>query len=47
MCAFLGFGLHMQGFGIWLGLAFGLFVAAASLTTRFIILSKRPALVEQ
>ena len=27
MCVLLGFGLHMQGFGIWLGLAFGLFVA--------------------
>ena len=47
MCVLLGFGLHMQGFGIWLGLAFGLFVAAASLTTRFALLSKRPAPMEQ
>ena len=43
----LGFGLHMQGFGIWLGLAFGLFVAAATLTTRFALLSKRAVAVEQ
>ena len=42
MCALLGFGLGLQGFGIWLGLAFGLFVAAGLLTTRFILLSKRP-----
>jgi MATE family multidrug resistance protein len=46
MCAFLGFGLGMKGFGIWLGLAFGLFVAAALLSTRFILLSKRPIAVE-
>jgi MATE family multidrug resistance protein len=37
----LGFGLHMQGLGIWIGLAFGLLVAAITLTTRFAILSKR------
>jgi len=43
MCAFLGFGLKMQGLGIWLGLAFGLLVAAVLLTTRFALLSKRPA----
>jgi len=47
MCALLGFGLHMQGFGIWLGLAFGLFVAAALLTTRFVLLSKHPVAMEQ
>jgi multidrug resistance protein, MATE family len=47
MCVLLGFGLHMQGFGIWLGLAFGLFVAAGLLTTRFVLLSKRPAPMEQ
>jgi MATE family multidrug resistance protein len=47
MCALLGFGLGMQGFGIWLGLAFGLFVAAATLTTRFALLSKRPIAVKQ
>ena len=38
----LGFKFGMQGFGIWLGLAFGLFVAAVTLTTRFTILSKKP-----
>jgi MATE family multidrug resistance protein len=43
MCALLGFGLGMKGLGIWLGLAFGLLVAAVLLTTRFAILSKKPA----
>ena len=43
MSVFLGFGLGMKGYGIWLGLAFGLLVAAVTLTTRFAILSKRPA----
>jgi MATE family multidrug resistance protein len=42
MCALLGFGLGLKGFGIWLGLAFGLCVAAVLLTGRFILLSKRP-----
>jgi MATE family multidrug resistance protein len=42
MCAFLGFGLGMKGLGIWLGLAFGLLVAAVLLTTRFALLSKKP-----
>jgi len=42
MAVLLGFGLGMKGFGIWLGLAFGLLVAAVSLTTRFILLSKKP-----
>ena len=42
MCALLGFGLGLQGFGIWLGLAFGLCVAAVLLTGRFVLLSKRP-----
>jgi multidrug resistance protein, MATE family len=41
MSLFLGFVLDMKGLGIWLGLAFGLLVAALSLTTRFIILSKK------
>ena len=41
MAAFLGFGMGMKGFGIWLGLAFGLLVAALSLTARFIVLSRR------
>jgi len=40
MCAFLGFGLKLQGLGIWLGLAFGLLVAALLLTTRFALLSR-------
>jgi MATE family multidrug resistance protein len=40
MCALLGFGFKMQGLGIWLGLAFGLLVAAVLLTTRFAILSR-------
>jgi MATE family multidrug resistance protein len=42
MCAFLGFGLHMQGLGIWLGLAFGLTVAAVLLVSRFLLLSNKP-----
>jgi MATE family multidrug resistance protein len=42
MCLLLGFGTSLHGFGIWLGLAFGLLVAAVSLTTRFVILSKKP-----
>jgi len=46
MCVLLGFGLKMQGYGIWLGLAFGLFVAAILLTTRFVLLSKRPIAVQ-
>jgi MATE family multidrug resistance protein len=41
MCAYLGFGLGMKGLGIWLGLAFGLLVAAILLSTRFFILSRR------
>jgi MATE family multidrug resistance protein len=46
MCALLGFGLGLKGFGIWLGLAFGLFMAAGLLTTRFALLSKRPIAVQ-
>jgi MATE family multidrug resistance protein len=42
MCLWLGFGTSLKGFGIWLGLAFGLLVAAIALTTRFVLLSKRP-----
>ena len=41
MCVALGFGLGLKGFGIWLGLAFGLLVAAILLTGRFALLSKR------
>jgi MATE family multidrug resistance protein len=42
MSVLLGFGMGLKGFGIWLGLAFGLAVAAIALTTRFVLLSKRP-----
>jgi len=42
MCMLLGFGLGMKGLGIWLGLAFGLLIAALSLTVRFLILSNKP-----
>ena len=38
----LAYWFHMRGFGIWLGLAFGLLVAAITLTTRFALLSKKP-----
>ena len=41
MGLYLAFGLDMQGLGIWLGLAFGLTVAAFALTARFVLLSKR------
>lgn len=42
MAVALGFGLHWQGFGVWLGLAFGLAVAALTLSARFVILSNKP-----
>ena len=38
----LAFWGHLQGFGVWLGLAFGLVVAALTLTARFVLLSKKP-----
>jgi MATE family multidrug resistance protein len=41
MCFLLAVGLHMGGFGVWLGLAFGLFVAASSMSLRFWRLSRR------
>jgi MATE family multidrug resistance protein len=40
MCVALGFGLGMRGFGIWIGLAFGLLVAAVALTARFYYLAR-------
>ncbi len=40
-CLLLGFTFGLEGFGVWLGLAAGLFVAAILLTTRFALLSKR------
>jgi MATE family multidrug resistance protein len=36
----LAYPLHMKGLGIWIGLAFGLFVAAASMVWRFWYLSR-------
>jgi MATE family multidrug resistance protein len=41
MCLLLGFGLDMQGLGIWIGLAFGLLVAAVALVWRFVWLSEK------
>lgn len=41
VCLWLAFGMKMNGFGIWIGLAFGLFVAAVTMTTRFYVLSRR------
>jgi multidrug resistance protein, MATE family len=40
VCLLFAFGLHMKGLGIWIGLAFGLLVAAAAMTTRFWWLSR-------
>jgi MATE family multidrug resistance protein len=40
MCLFLGVGLHMRGLGVWIGLAFGLAVAATSMGLRFRRLSR-------
>jgi MATE family multidrug resistance protein len=42
MCAILGLFTPLKGFGVWLGLAFGLLVSAVTLTTRFALLSKKP-----
>jgi MATE family, multidrug efflux pump len=39
LALFLGFGLHWQGVGIWLGLACSLAVAAVSLSLRFAYLT--------
>ncbi|HEY5239275.1 MAG TPA: MATE family efflux transporter [Rhizomicrobium sp.] len=41
-CLLFGFGLHMEGVGIWIGLAFGLLVAAAAMGARFYYLSREP-----
>ncbi|MGN6514879.1 MAG: MATE family efflux transporter [Rhizomicrobium sp.] len=40
MCILLAFGLHMKGLGIWIGLAFGLLVAAVTMCARFWYLSR-------
>ena len=37
----LAWGFHLRGLGVWLGLAFGLMVAAISMVTRFWALSRR------
>jgi MATE family multidrug resistance protein len=41
MCVFLGVGLGMQGMGVWIGLAFGLAVAAVAMCGRFALLTRR------
>jgi MATE family multidrug resistance protein len=40
VCLWLAFGWHLRGLGIWIGLAFGLFVAATALCARFWFLSR-------
>jgi len=40
VCVGLAYGFHMKGLGIWIGLAFGLAVAAVSMTWRFRYLSR-------
>jgi MATE family multidrug resistance protein len=40
ICLWLGFGLKMEGLGVWIGLAFGLLVAAVALIWRFNRLSQ-------
>jgi len=40
VCLLFAFGLHMKGLGIWIGLAFGLLVAAGAMTARFWYLSR-------
>ncbi len=41
MCLWLAFGVGLKGLGIWIGLAFGLGIAAVLLTTRFVLLVRR------
>lgn len=40
MCVFLGVYLKMEGLGVWIGLAFGLAVAAAAMCIRFHLLTR-------
>ena len=40
-CVVFGFVLGLKGFGVWLGLALGLLVAAASMCVRFYYLARR------
>jgi MATE family multidrug resistance protein len=39
-CLFFGFWLGLKGFGIWLGLAFGLLVAAVAMCARFYYMTR-------
>lgn len=41
VCIGLGLGLGMKGLGVWIGLAFGLLVAAAALCSRFHYLTRQ------
>jgi MATE family multidrug resistance protein len=41
VCLWLAFGRHMQGFGIWIGLAAGLFLAALLMCGRFWYLARQ------
>ncbi|HXL98655.1 MAG TPA: MATE family efflux transporter [Rhizomicrobium sp.] len=40
VCLLLAFGFHMRGLGIWIGLAFGLLIAAITMCWRFWYLSR-------
>lgn len=40
MCVLLGVYFHMQGLGVWIGLAFGLAVAAVAMCLRFHLLTR-------
>jgi MATE family multidrug resistance protein len=42
-CVWLGLGLGWRGVGVWTGLAVGLAVAALTLCSRFLLLTRRPA----
>jgi MATE family multidrug resistance protein len=42
-CLVLAYAFAMKGLGVWIGLAVGLAVAAAALTARFALLTRRPA----
>ncbi|MBX3481094.1 MAG: MATE family efflux transporter [Caulobacter sp.] len=43
VCVLLAVGLKMGGLGIWIGLAFGLGVAAAAMCLRFHLLTRQPS----
>jgi MATE family multidrug resistance protein len=42
VCLLLGYGLHMEGTGVWIGMAFGLMVAAVLMCGRFHFLTRWP-----